>query len=125
MQTSPHQHNTHFVSHVNSSNSPRLMSAWWCSMSSPSPVTPHFRWECLPGPFAAFPLRASNACRPSVLWRARTALQQRGIAPEQIVWLQRVGTPANEIVKAARELDVDRIVIGSRGNALALKIRRI
>jgi len=36
-----------------------------------------------------------------------------------------VGTPADEIVKAARELDVDRIVIGSRGNALLHKIRRM
>jgi nucleotide-binding universal stress UspA family protein len=59
------------------------------------------------------------------LWRARTALQQQGIAPERIEWLQRVGTPADEIVKAARELGVDSIVIGSRGNALAQRIRRL
>lgn len=59
------------------------------------------------------------------LWRARTALQERGIAPERIEWLQRVGTPADEIVKAARELGVDRIVLGSRGNALAPRIRRV
>jgi nucleotide-binding universal stress UspA family protein len=60
-----------------------------------------------------------------VLLRARTAVQQHGIAPERIVWLQRVGMPADEIVKAARELDVDRIVIGSRGNALAHTVRRL
>lgn len=70
---------------------------------------------------------ASQQCMQAerVLWRARTAVQQQGIAPERIVWLQRVGTPADEIVKAARELDVDCIVIGSRGNALAHKIRRM
>lgn len=60
-----------------------------------------------------------------VLWKARTAFQQWGIAPERIAWMQRVGTPADEIVKAARELGVDRIVIGSRGNTLAQRIRRV
>jgi nucleotide-binding universal stress UspA family protein len=59
-----------------------------------------------------------------VLRSARTALQKRGIAPERIEWLQRAGTPADEIIKAARELGVDRIVIGSRGNALTQRIRR-
>jgi nucleotide-binding universal stress UspA family protein len=60
-----------------------------------------------------------------VLLTARTAVQQQGIAPERIVWLQRVGMPADEIVKVARELDVDRIVIGSRGNAFAHTVRRL
>jgi nucleotide-binding universal stress UspA family protein len=59
------------------------------------------------------------------LWRARTALQQHGIAPERIEWLQRIGIPADEIVKAAKELGVDSIVIGSRGNTLAQRIRRL
>ncbi|HEX6481357.1 MAG TPA: universal stress protein, partial [Ktedonobacteraceae bacterium] len=59
------------------------------------------------------------------LWRVRTALQQQGIAPERIEWLQRTGIPADEIVKAAKELDVDSIVIGSRGNTLAQRIRRL
>lgn len=60
-----------------------------------------------------------------VLARARKAVLQWGIAPERIVWLQRVGTPADEIVKVARELDVDRIVIGSRGNAFVHTVRRL
>jgi nucleotide-binding universal stress UspA family protein len=60
-----------------------------------------------------------------VLWRARTALLQQGIVPGRIQWLQRVGTPADEIVKAARELAVDSIVIGSRGNTLAQRVRRL
>jgi len=59
------------------------------------------------------------------LWRARTALQQQGIAADRIEWLQRVGKPADEIVKAAEELSVDSIVIGSRGNTLAQRIRRL
>src|SRR5260370_32404003 len=60
-----------------------------------------------------------------ILSRVRTALKQRGIAPERLAWLQRVGRPADEIVKAARELGVDSIVIGSRGNTLTQRIRRV
>ena len=59
-----------------------------------------------------------------VLWKVRTALQERGIALERIEWLQRWGSPADEILKVARELGVDRIVLGSRGNALSQRIRR-
>jgi nucleotide-binding universal stress UspA family protein len=59
------------------------------------------------------------------LWKARTILQQQGIASERIVWLQRVGNPADEIVKTAKELGVDSIMIGSRGSSLAQRIRRI
>lgn len=56
---------------------------------------------------------------------ARVALRQLGIAPERIELLQRAGTPADEIVKAARELDVSCIVIGNRGNALMQRVRRM
>lgn len=59
------------------------------------------------------------------LWRARKALQQRGIALERIEWMQRNGVPADEIVKVARELAVERVVLGSHGNALAQRIRRV
>lgn len=59
------------------------------------------------------------------LSRARTALQQQGISPERIEWLQRIGIPADEIVRAAKELGVDSIVIGSRGNTLMQRIRRL
>ncbi len=59
------------------------------------------------------------------LQRARTALQQRGIAPERIKLLQRVGSPADEIVEAARELGVDFIVVGSRGTSFAQRLRRV
>ena len=65
-------------------------------------------------------LQAERALR-----RACTAVQQQGIAPGRIESLQRVGTPADEIVRAARELQVDFIVIGSRGNFLRQRIRRV
>ncbi len=59
-----------------------------------------------------------------VLRRARAELQKGGIAPEQIELLIRVGLTADEIVKAARELHVSYIVIGSRGNTWRQKVRR-
>src|SRR6266704_3020094 len=46
-------------------------------------------------------LRAERA-----LQQARRVLRQQGIAPERILPLQRVGVPADEIARAARELDV-------------------
>ena len=62
---------------------------------------------------------AENALR-----RARLALHKQGIPQEQVKILLRFGMPADEIVKAARELEVDFIVIGSRGNSFKQKVRR-
>lgn len=59
-----------------------------------------------------------------VLHRVRLELQKRDIAAEQLEGLIRVGLPADEIAKVARELHVDFIVIGSRGNTLSQRIRR-
>ena len=58
------------------------------------------------------------------LRRARTELENRGLYPEQIETLMRVGTPVDEIIKAAQELRADLIVIGSRGNGRRQRIRR-
>ena len=60
----------------------------------------------------------------NVLRKAKKELQKRGIASERIEVLIRVGVPADEIVRAARELQVDFIVIGSRGDAFGQKVRR-
>ena len=60
----------------------------------------------------------------NILWRARAELQKHGVASEQIEVLIRVGLPADEIVRAAQELQVDFIVIGSRGSSLGQRIRR-
>ena len=92
----------------------------------PVPYDPSFSWGTSIGTIRRFPPATQQRMQAErVLWRARTALQQWGIAPDRIVRLQRVGTPADEIVKVARELNVDRIIIGSRGNALVHKIRRV
>src|SRR5437868_15507203 len=58
------------------------------------------------------------------LRRARTELQKAGVFAEQIEVLIRIGIPAEEIVKVAKELQVTFIVVGSHGNALRQKIRR-
>lgn len=59
------------------------------------------------------------------LWSARRLLQHHGIAAEHIEILLRVGTPTDELVKAARELHVEVIVLGSRGDSLRQQIRRL
>lgn len=59
------------------------------------------------------------------LHRARIELQEQGILPERIELLLRSGAPADEIIKATQELDADFIMIGSRGNSLKQKIRRV
>jgi len=59
------------------------------------------------------------------LHSARIELQKQGIVPEQIAILLRSGIPADEIVKAAKELEADFIMIGSRGNSLKQKMRRL
>jgi nucleotide-binding universal stress UspA family protein len=51
-------------------------------------------------------------------------LQKAGIASEQIEVAIRVGLPAEEIARAARELHAGLIVIGSQGNAWRQNIRR-
>jgi nucleotide-binding universal stress UspA family protein len=58
------------------------------------------------------------------LRRARTELENRGLLSEQIETLLRVGTPVEETIKVAKELQADIIVVGSRGNSRRQRIRR-
>ncbi len=51
-------------------------------------------------------------------------LQKGGIAPGQIEVLIRIGFPADEIVKVAKELHVNFIVVGSHTASLMRKIQR-
>lgn len=73
-------------------------------------------------PMAITPEQRSQA--EDDLRRARTELQKAGILAEQIEVLIRVGIPAEEIVKVAKELQVSFIVVGSHDNALWQKTRR-
>jgi nucleotide-binding universal stress UspA family protein len=65
-----------------------------------------------------------HAHAEAVLGKARSELQKQGVTSSQIEVLVRVGIPAYEIVKAARELRVDFIVVGCRGNSPGHHIRR-
>jgi nucleotide-binding universal stress UspA family protein len=58
------------------------------------------------------------------LRRARTELENRGLPPEQIETVLRVGTPVEETIKAATELQVELIIVGSRGNSRRHRLRR-
>src|SRR5260370_40939611 len=85
----------------------------------PVPYDTSLQWGKSVGvlpPFSPAPQQRLQAER--ILYRVRTALQQRGIAPARLAWLQRVGRPADDIMNAARELGVDIIVIGIRGKTL-------
>lgn len=59
-----------------------------------------------------------------VLHKARAELLKRDVDPEQIEILIRVGMPADEIVKAAKELRASFIVVGSQGESTANRLRR-
>jgi nucleotide-binding universal stress UspA family protein len=59
------------------------------------------------------------------LYRARLALQKQGIMPERIELLLRSGVPADEIVRVAGDLDAIFIMIGSHGNSLKQRMRRV
>src|SRR5258708_29762799 len=58
------------------------------------------------------------------LRKARTELQKCGIAPDQIETQIRLGVPADQIVKSAKELQVDFIVVGSHDNSVKQRLRR-
>lgn len=59
-----------------------------------------------------------------VLYKARAELLNQGMEPAQIETIIRVGIPADEIVKAAKELHAHFIVVGSRGESMRHKLRR-
>jgi nucleotide-binding universal stress UspA family protein len=73
-------------------------------------------------PLMATPAQQARA--EESLRQARTLLQQQGIALDHIEGIIRTGAPADEIIKAARELHVNLIVVGSRGNSFKQRLRR-
>lgn len=73
-------------------------------------------------PLSATPEQRDQAER--ALRKARAELESNGIVPSQIEMQLRIGFPAEEIVKAARELRAQFIIVGSRGNSAAQTLRR-
>lgn len=79
-----------------------------------------------PVPFAYLGSTATQRLQADrVLRSACLELTQRGVARGRIELLGREGLPADEIVKAARELAVDCIVLGSHESSLTQRIRRL
>lgn len=125
MDSSPStQHALRVTSELLGQSSPDVLLVVLHVLPIPYDTTP--AWGKSPRAMRAFSPTVEERLRAErVLQRARSDLKQRGIAPEHILLLQRVGTPADEIVKAARELYVDYIVIGSHESSLLQGIRRV
>lgn len=79
-------------------------------------------WEATPHPLP--PTCEQRRAAEQAVCNARAALLEQGIAPERIEALIRVGIPADELVRAAQELQVDCILIGSRGYSFWQRVRR-
>jgi nucleotide-binding universal stress UspA family protein len=71
------------------------------------------------------PTHEERAQAEEALRLAREALSHGGLALARIELLMRVGAPADELVAVARQRQVDCLIIGSRGNAPAQRLRRV
>lgn len=60
-----------------------------------------------------------------VLTAVRNTLQDQGLDSLRIDICIRLGSPAEEILKVAREAHADLVIVGSRGNATLERVRRI
>jgi len=68
------------------------------------------------------PTREERAQAEEALRLAREVLSHGGLALETLI---RVGAPADELAAVARRRRVDCLIIGSRGNAPAQRLRRV
>jgi nucleotide-binding universal stress UspA family protein len=83
-----------------------------------------------PGLYAGhiFPLAITSWQRnqaEDVVYKARLLLQMQGIPFARTEGIVRVGVPADEIVRAARELQVNLIIIGCHGYSFRERLRRL
>ncbi|HEV2659805.1 MAG TPA: universal stress protein, partial [Ktedonobacteraceae bacterium] len=60
-----------------------------------------------------------------VIYKARLLLQMQGMPLARTEGIVRVGVPADEIVRAAKELQVSLIIIGCHGYSLRARLRRL
>jgi nucleotide-binding universal stress UspA family protein len=71
------------------------------------------------------PTREQRAQAEEALRLAREVLSHGGLALARIETLIRMGAPADELATLARRRRVDCLIIGSRGNAPAQRLRRV
>ncbi len=104
--------------------SPHFHLVLLCVISGPyvtSPSLAMYMGHQLPVPLMV----EQRSKAEDALRRARAELEKAGLGAEQIETYIRVGFPAEEIVRTARELQVQFIVVGSRGNSLWQSLRRL
>ena len=103
--------------------SPQLRLALLTVIPVPYSAAPTLgKWSMTPRPLP--PTMEQRTSAERALRRAQVMVQQHSFAVDRLEKLIRVGTPADEIVSIARELEVDCIVIGSRGGSLGQRVRR-
>jgi nucleotide-binding universal stress UspA family protein len=59
-----------------------------------------------------------------ILATVRTLIQEQSLSSPYITICLRMGTPAEEIIKVAREVNADLVIIGSRGSTFKQRLRR-
>ncbi len=92
----------------------------------PVPSDPSPRWGRPPGSLSLFPPTNSQRCEARrALSRARALLEHLGVPDNAIEVLVRAGAPADELVRVARERDVDLLVLGSRPPSRFRTLRRV
>ncbi len=80
----------------------------------PVPYDPSPRWGRPTGSLSLFPPTASQRCEArQALSQARALLEYLGVPDSAIEVLVRTGIPADELVRVARERQVDLLVLGS------------
>jgi nucleotide-binding universal stress UspA family protein len=80
----------------------------------PVPYDTSPRWGRSPGSLSFFPPTNSQLCEArSVLSQARALLEHLGVPDDAIEVIVQAGVPADELVRVARERDVDLLVLGS------------
>jgi nucleotide-binding universal stress UspA family protein len=92
-------------------------------ISTPAMTSPSlgmYVGHILPAPISA----EQHLQAEEILRKVCLEMQKAGIASEQIEVAIRVGLPAEEIARAARDLHASFIVIGSRGNTWRQNVRR-
>ncbi len=106
------------VSALLTQSSPHLRVALLHVIPSPDMPSPTGRIKKLA------PTMMQRTQAEQTLRRAHLALQEQGVAPERIELLLRHGTPADELVKIARELPAAFIVIGRQRDCFKQQLRR-
>jgi nucleotide-binding universal stress UspA family protein len=92
----------------------------------PVPYDPSPRWGRPPGSLSLFPPTNSQRCEARrALSQARALLEHLGVPDNAIEVLVRAGVPADELVRVARERDVDLLVLGSRPPSRFQTLRRV